>query len=66
MKKAATAFGIGFELIVLVWFANSLGENLNKRMDWENASTYGVVIAFVLWFIHMIFMAKDVMKDEKD
>ncbi len=65
MKKAATFIGIGFELIVLVWFANALGENLDKRFGWDGSgSTYGVLVAFVFWFIHMIVMAKSVMNDE--
>ncbi|OQW47762.1 MAG: hypothetical protein A4S09_14485 [Proteobacteria bacterium SG_bin7] len=67
MKKAATFLGIGFELIVLVWFADAIGENLDKKFGWGGSgSAYGVLIAFVLWFIHMVIMAKGAMNDEED
>lgn len=67
MKKAAAFIGIGFELIALVWFSSIAGEVLDKKMGWNgDGTTYSVVIAFILWFIHMIVMARSVMKDEDD
>lgn len=66
MKKAATFLGIGFELIALVWLADTVGTHLEKNYDWKSANSYGVLIAFILWFIHMVIMAKGAMNDEED
>ncbi len=66
MKKAATFIGIGFELIALVWFADAIGTHLEKNYGWKSANAYAVLIAFVFWFTHMVFMAKGAMNDEED
>lgn len=51
--------GIGLEIVVLVILAVWIGDWLDSKLDghglWMGLS---VILALVLWFIHLIFMMK--------
>ncbi len=66
MKKYAIFAGIGLELLVMMGILITLGQKIDQTYGFTGIFTIvGVVIGFVAWFAHLIYLLKQFNTNQK-